>query len=67
MTCAADALKKAGNDNFKAVRLPGLNHLFQRAGTGAVWEYVRIEETIAKVALETMTQWIRRQTGLEKK
>jgi len=35
--------------------------------TGAPSEYGRIEETIAPVALETITQWIRRQTGLEKK
>jgi len=67
LAAIAAALKKADNDNFKTVRLPGLNHLFQTAVTGAVSEYVRIEETIAPVALETITQWIRRQTGLEKK
>jgi hypothetical protein len=67
LAAIAAALKKAGNDRFATVRMPGLNHLFQTAVTGAVSEYGRIEETIAPVALETITQWIRRQTGLEKK
>jgi hypothetical protein len=39
----------------------------QTAVTDAASEYVRIEETIAPAALATITQWIRRQTGLEKK
>jgi len=67
LAAIAAALKKGGNDRFTTLRLPGLNHLFQNARTGAVSEYERIEETIAPTALETITQWIRRQTGLEKK
>ena len=67
LAAIAAALRKGGNDRFTTVRMPGLNHLFQDARTGAVSEYGRIEETIAPVALETITQWIRRQTGLEKK
>ena len=67
LAAIAAALKKGGNDRFTTLRLPGLNHLFQTAVTGAPSEYGRIEETIAPVALETITQWIRRQTGLEKK
>jgi len=61
------ALKKGGNDKSTVQRLPKLNHLFQTARTGAVSEYAQIEETIAPLALDTITQWIRRQTGLEKK
>ena len=43
--------------------LPGLNHLFQTAKTGAPGEYGEIEETIAPVALDTMTGWIVRHVG----
>ena len=38
--------------------LPGLNHLFQTAKTGAMDEYGRIEETLAPAALETIAAWI---------
>ena len=56
----AQALPRAGNDKFMTVRLPGLSHPFQTVVTGAASEYVRIDETIAPAALETITQWIRR-------
>lgn len=45
------------------VELPGLNHLFQTAKTGAVGEYADIEETIAPVALERMASWINARFG----
>jgi hypothetical protein len=67
MAAIEAALKRAGNDRFTTLILPGLNHLFQTARTGSYSEYEQIEETIAPVALQTITQWIRRQTGLEKK
>jgi hypothetical protein len=38
--------------------LPGLNHLFQTARTGAPSEYGEIEETLAPVALDVITNWI---------
>lgn len=38
--------------------LPGLNHVFQRAVTGAGSEYHAIEETMAPVALATIGDWI---------
>ena len=50
----------AGNPDVTIVELPGLNHLFQTAATGAVGEYADIEETIAPEALETMSSWIRK-------
>src|SRR5690606_32390611 len=37
---------------------PGVNHLFQRAETGAPSEYAQIEETIAPEVLETIAGWI---------
>ena len=54
----ADALKMAGNTDFQTIELPGLNHLFQTATTGAPAEYATIQETIAPRVLELMTSWI---------
>ena len=48
------------NPDVTIVELPGLNHLFQTARTGAVGEYADIEETIAPIALDTMSAWIRK-------
>jgi uncharacterized protein len=52
------ALTQAGNQHFETVELPGLNHLFQTAKTGAPAEYAGIEETISPVALEKIAGWI---------
>jgi pimeloyl-ACP methyl ester carboxylesterase len=59
------AIRAALKDNPDAtlVELPGLNHLFQTARTGAIGEYRDIEETIAPVALDTMTEWITKRFG----
>jgi uncharacterized protein len=57
------ALTDAGNKNFEVDELPGLNHLFQAAKTGAVGEYAEIEETISPVALDKIAGWILKQTG----
>ena len=38
--------------------MPGLNHLFQTAKTGAPSEYGSIEETIAPAALDAIGEWI---------
>lgn len=53
------ALKAGGNKNFKIVELPGLNHLFQHAKTGAPSEYGNIEETFAPEALKIIGGWIK--------
>ncbi len=52
------SLKKAGNPSFKTEELPGLNHLFQEAKTGAFSEYAEIEQTISPTVLNRMTGWI---------
>jgi pimeloyl-ACP methyl ester carboxylesterase len=52
------ALKKAGNKNYKIVEIPKLNHLFQTSETGSPTEYNKINETIAPVALSTISDWI---------
>lgn len=51
----------AGNQNCEVEELPDLNHMFQRAVSGAVSEYGKIEETIAPVVLKSITEWILKQ------
>jgi len=51
------ALEDGGNQHFEVVELPGLNHLFQNAKTGAVSEYGQIEETMSPMALEKIASW----------
>ncbi len=48
----------AGAPEAEVRILPGLNHLFQTAETGAPAEYAQIEETFAPVALEAISAWI---------
>ncbi len=55
------ALEDGGNKHFEIDELPGLNHLFQTAKTGAPAEYAQIEETMSPVALEKMATWIVKQ------
>ena len=52
------ALEEAGNKNFEVDELPGLNHLFQTAKTGAISEYTDIEETMSPGAMEKIASWI---------
>ena len=52
------ALSKSSLDGHKAEILPGLNHLFQTANTGAPGEYGQTEETMSPVAMEKVARWI---------
>jgi pimeloyl-ACP methyl ester carboxylesterase len=52
------ALKGGVVTNYRIVSLPGLNHLFQTAVTGAMDEYGKIEETFAPAALAVIGEWI---------
>lgn len=54
------AIRTALKANARAVvkELPALNHLFQTARTGAGSEYAEIEESIAPLALDTVSDWI---------
>ncbi|RMF63733.1 MAG: alpha/beta hydrolase, partial [Calditrichaeota bacterium] len=54
----AAALKAGGNREVTIEILPGLNHLFQTAETGAPGEYGKIEETFSPVALRAISDWI---------
>ncbi len=55
------ALEEAGNKHFEIDELPGLNHLFQTAKTGAIFEYSQIEETMSPVVLGKIANWILKQ------
>jgi pimeloyl-ACP methyl ester carboxylesterase len=57
------ALKRAGNKDVTLQTLPGLNHLFQHASTGAPSEYERIDETFSPEALNLISKWIRSHTS----
>ncbi len=57
-------LKDAGNKDATVIEFPGLNHLFQTCKTGSPSEYGTIEETFSPTALEAVTSWIRKRTGL---
>lgn len=53
------ALQAGGNKHYTVKELPGLNHLFQTANTGLPTEYAQIEETMAPLALETISSWLK--------
>ncbi len=49
-----------GDPDVTVTELPGLNHLFQTAGTGTPKEYGVIEETISPTALAMIVDWVAR-------
>jgi hypothetical protein len=53
----------ARNPNAEIDELPGLNHAFQTAKTGGMGEYGQIPETIAPLALDTITSWVIKQVS----
>lgn len=53
-----EALKAGGNEQYTIKEIPGLNHLFQTAETGAPSKYIKIEETISPVVLQMIGDWI---------
>jgi pimeloyl-ACP methyl ester carboxylesterase len=57
------ALKAGGNRHHLVKKLPGLNHNFQTAITGAESEYSQIKETFAPFAMNTIAEWILKQTN----
>ena len=57
------ALSAAGNRDVTVEKLPGLNHLFQTATTGAPSEYGTIEETFSPAALQRISAWILERFG----
>jgi pimeloyl-ACP methyl ester carboxylesterase len=52
------SLERAGNSNVTTHECKGLNHLFQKAETGAPSEYVNLDETFNTEAMEFISNWI---------
>ncbi len=59
------SLKEGKCKDYTVLEMPGLNHLFQTAETGAISEYEQIPEIIAPIALETISQWIMERVDME--
>ena len=57
------SLRAGGNRDVTTEKLPGLNHLFQTARTGAPSEYNEIEETMSPAVLERVAGWILERFG----
>ncbi len=53
-----DGLKKAGNNKFNTVIIPGLNHLFQHCEACTIDEYGKLEETFSPQVLTMISDWL---------
>lgn len=62
----ADALRKAASKHVEIELIPGLNHLFQPAQSGAASEYALIETTMAPEVLTRVIGWVARTVMLAK-
>lgn len=60
LPAVAAALRDGKTRTFETKELPGLNHLFQTCNKCTVQEYGELQETIAPVALQTITDWLNR-------
>ena len=60
------ALQRGGNTFYEVRALPGHNHLFQHANTGAPSEYATIGETWSVESMELITRWIVQTVGRER-
>jgi uncharacterized protein len=56
------SLRQGGNKDATVTVLPGLNHMFQTAKTGAMEEAGEIEETFAPSTLQLIADWITART-----
>jgi pimeloyl-ACP methyl ester carboxylesterase len=56
----AKSLKKAGNKDYTIVRLPNLNHLFQKCIFGSVDFYATNKETFNEEAMRIIAEWVNR-------
>lgn len=54
----AKSLKEAGNQRYRIIEFPKLNHFFQTCETGSVLEYGILEETIAPIVLDALSDWM---------
>ena len=58
LAALAQGLQAGHNRDVTTRVLPGLNHLFQTAPTGAPSEYGTLEETFAPAALQAVGDWL---------
>ena len=58
---------QSGNTELTTKEMPGLNHLFQTAQTGAIQEYGKLEETFQPAALVILGDWLRQKFGITTK
>jgi len=58
LSAVESALKAASNTSYRLLKLDGLNHLFQHAGSGLPAEYGKLTETFAPEALSAMRDFI---------
>lgn len=63
LTAIEHALQDAKNSQYKLIRLPGLNHLFQEANTGRWDEYASISQTLSPTLLSNLANWLLQVTG----
>lgn len=54
----AAALKRGGNEQFRTVAIPKVNHLFQTAATGSPAEYQTVEESVSPAVLDLLGNWL---------
>lgn len=52
------AMAKSKNRVYTILELPKINHSLQTGVTGSLAEYATIQETIAPLALQTISDWI---------
>ena len=62
LSVIAKALAKAGNQDCTTIEFPNLNHQFRTCETGSLQEYAMVEETIAPVVLDVISDWILKRT-----
>jgi hypothetical protein len=57
------ALKAAGNNDYRVLAVPNVNHSLQTTLTGPSTDPATIEETISPAVLDLVTTWIKAHTG----
>jgi uncharacterized protein len=60
LAAIAAALAAGSAPQVTTRELPGLNHLFQTARTGALSEYAGLDETFSPLALHLISDWVMR-------
>lgn len=59
LTAIKKYINEGGNKKVTTKELPGLNHLFQEATTGAVSEYGKLDQTFSPTAMQAIVDWLK--------